>query len=1370
MDKTGRALNPPLNIFNGTVFSTAIDAPGNIYAAGGFTNASNNRFVAKWNGTIWTELGSGSSSLNANNTILTLATGAAGNVYAAGGFINTSGYTYVARWNGNTWSELGSGAMALNANEFIYSIVADNAGNVYAAGGFTNASGKNYVAKWDGNTWSELENGANALNANDAIFAITSDNYGNIYAGGYFTNSSGKEYVAKWNGSSWSETGNGGNSLNANDFITCLAADNNGDIYAGGDFRNAASQYYVAKWNGTTWSETGTGTNGLNANGSINTIVVKNSAEIYTAGYFTDVTGNYYIAKWSGTAWSQVNSAQSFLRANDHVSSIQVDANNNIYAGGKFTNKSGHNYIAKWDGVTWGETGFKGDPFYTSQPIYGLVADSSGNIYVSGYFMDSGGAYYLEHWNNNGWEELYPNVPGLYINAGINGMAIDKSGNVYLGGYFVDETGHNYVAKWDGNQWSKLEDFPGSLNATGVITDVETDNNGNVYVSGSFNDPVLGLCSLALWDGQKWSRLPGSAANYISNFCVADDGNIYAFGAFNAAGYYIANYNNSTHYNWTEVRNPDSSRFIAASANIFILLATDSKSNLYVNGYFNDIAGKRYVAKWDGINWSEFGVTDHLGTALTIAPSDNVYANGSIEYAGDCTVKKWNGTSWVGVGSPLTQNDVAPYGEILASDPNGNIYSDAGSFIVKFGAAGIQPPVISSFSPVSGSLGTKITITGKHFTGATSVSFGYTLASAFGVNNDSTIIATVANGSTGSVFVKTSAGADSLQGFTYTCDPLNSNIIYGGKISKYNKLTGQVQSITPQPIRNGEYRFVRTEPVIFSPIDPKTLYFAGNVLFKTQDGGESWTVISPDLSRESWDIPASVGIYASDAMKTMPRRGVIYTVAPSPLNINTIWAGTDDGYIHITKDGGKTWKNVTPSEITSWSKLSLMDASHFDVNAAYAAVNRIRCDDMHPYIYKTTDGGKTWKKIVNGLPDDPVNAVREDPKRKELLYAASETSVYFSLDNGEHWQSLRLNMPATSIRDIIIKDNDLVVATHGRGFWILDNITPLRQLNKDIAHHNTLFQPGEAFRARWNTNTDTPLPPDEPAGQNPPDGAIIDYYLKEKAQGKVMLDIVDAKGNLVSHYSSNDTLYKIPAVNIPLFWIRPQQVLSAEAGVHRFLWDMHYMPLNLPPSYPISAIYKNTAPRPTSPWAMPGNYTIKLSVNSQVFSQPLLIRMDPRVKTSLAELQKQHDLSMLCYKGRKKVTAISDETVSLHNQLKELKNKNKAELTTSLNNFDEEIINIDKGKPGNKLKSFSQVYNSFATLFDILQESDMPVTSHVANAVKDNELQLKQLDEYWSKIKSAEVPKLNDTLKSAGLPETIKIEIEIEIEIEMDKH
>ena len=511
-------------------------------------------------------------------------------------------------------------------------------------------------------------------------------------------------------------------------------------------------------------------------------------------------------------------------------------------------------------------------------------------------------------------------------------------------------------------------------------------------------------------------------------------------------------------------------------------------------------------------------------------------------------------------------------------------------------------------------------------------------------------------------------------------DPLNPNIIYGGKITKYNKLTGQVQNISPEPVRTGKVRFIRTAPVLFSPVDNKTLFFAGSVIFKTTTGGDHWEQISPDLTRETYDIPESVGIFNTPDLKTMARRGVVYTVAPSYQDINTIWAGTDDGLIHITKDGGTHWKNITPSTLTSWSKVSMIDASRFDNNTAYVAVNRIRCDDMTPHIYKTTDGGVTWKKIINGLPNEPINTVREDAMRKGLLFAGSENAVYFSLDAGENWQSLRLNMPATSIRDLVIKDDDIVIGTHGRSFWILDNITPLRQLKVNAPTATTLYKPQQAIRVRWNMNTDTPLPPEEAAGENPPDGAVIDYYLNNNEE-EVQLDILNDKGTLIRRFSNKDTLYKIPDVNIPLYWIRPQQILAAKQGAHRFLWDMKYTPLNVPVEYPMTAVIHNTAPVATAPWVMPGNYTVKLTVKGKVYTQNLAIKMDPRVKTPIAQLQKQHDLSVICYEGRKK-----------------------------------------------SMVNFPEIARKFNTLFEILVHTDMPPTKQTEKAVLETQQALLKLN------------------------------------------
>ncbi len=569
-------------------------------------------------------------------------------------------------------------------------------------------------------------------------------------------------------------------------------------------------------------------------------------------------------------------------------------------------------------------------------------------------------------------------------------------------------------------------------------------------------------------------------------------------------------------------------------------------------------------------------------------------------------------------------------------------------------------------------------------------------------------------------------------------DPLNPNIIYGGKVTKYNKLTGQTQNVAPEAIRSGKYRFVRTQPLLFSPVDKKTLYFSGNVLFKTTDGGNNWQVISPDLTRTSYDIPASVGVYTKDDMKNMPRRGVIYAVAPSYKDINTIWCGTDDGLIHITRDGGKTWKDVTPAGVTSWSKVSIIDAGHFDVSTAYAAVNRIRCDDMHPHIYKTHDGGKTWKEIVNGLPDDPINVVREDPQQKGLLFAGSETAVYVSFDDGEHWQSLRLNMPASSVRDLVIKDDDLVAGTHGRGFWILDNITPLRQLNdRSISQSVILYKPQNTYRVRWNMNTDTPIPQEEPAGQNPPDGAMIDYYLKENA-GEVTLDILDAKGKLVRRYSSNDKPYEIPKVNIPLYWIRPQQILSAKAGSHRFLWDMHYTPLDLPPSFPMTAIYKNTPPAATSPWVMPGVYTVKLTVDGKTWTQSFTIKMDPRVKTSLAGLQKQHDISLQCYEGRKEYMAIQEELKVYRARLQSTITNTGEAAQARVDSLEKQAGKLINTSFGSTEPSLGKSNSAFASLFGMLQESDTTPTPQAIRAFNEAKKQFDELKKKWDKLKVVE--------------------------------
>jgi photosystem II stability/assembly factor-like uncharacterized protein len=465
-------------------------------------------------------------------------------------------------------------------------------------------------------------------------------------------------------------------------------------------------------------------------------------------------------------------------------------------------------------------------------------------------------------------------------------------------------------------------------------------------------------------------------------------------------------------------------------------------------------------------------------------------------------------------------------------------------------------------------------------------------------------------------------------------DPLHPNLIYGGKLSRFDWTTGQVQDVSPDPVRAGKYRWVRTMPVVFSPVDPHVLYLGANVVFKTVDGGASWQTISPDLTRASYDVPANLGAFTPLDPEKGKHRGVIYTIAPSPTKLRLLWVGSDDGLIHVTHDGGRSWTDVTPPALTPWSKVSLLEASHFDTLAAYAAVNRFRLDDLRPHVYRTRDGGKTWREIVDGLPaDEVVNAVREDPVRRGLLFAGTERSVYVSFDDGDHWQALRLNLPASAVRDLVVHDSDLVVATHGRSFWILDDITPLRQIAAAAAATDAyLYRPATAVRVRWNVNTDTPLPPDEPAGKNPPDGAILDYYLAHAASGPVTLEILDARGGLVRRFSSAAAAAPSPpppdTLNIPRWWIRPPQALDTTAGMHRFVWDLHYPPpAALHHEYPISAVVHDTPREPRGPWAVPGRYTVRLTVGGRAYAQPLVVRMDPRVPVGAAPLARQFALA-----------------------------------------------------------------------------------------------------------------------------------------------
>ena len=596
-------------------------------------------------------------------------------------------------------------------------------------------------------------------------------------------------------------------------------------------------------------------------------------------------------------------------------------------------------------------------------------------------------------------------------------------------------------------------------------------------------------------------------------------------------------------------------------------------------------------------------------------------------------------------------------------------------------------------------------------------------------------------------------------------DPLNPNLIYGGKATRFDRTTGQTQDVSPVALRTGKYRFNRTAPIIFSPLDPHTLYLGSNVLFKTTDGGNSWQTISPDLTREDPGVPANLGVFAQSDPQKGKHRGVIYSLAPSPKDVNLIWAGTDDGLIQVTHDGGKTWQNVTPPELTAWSKVAQIDASHFDATSAYAAVNRLRLDDLHPYIYRTHDGGKTWQKIINGLPEnEPVNTVREDPERKGLLLAGTERTVYVSFDGGDHWQSLKLNLPATSIRDLVIHQDDVIVGTHGRSFWILDNITPLRQLKPEMTNSQAhLFAPQLTYRIRHNNNTDTPLPPEEPAGKNPPDGAMLDYYLKSAAGGPMTLEIFDSSGTLVRRFSPTDkpaTLEEKEMV-VPHYWVRPPQVLSAEAGMHRFIWDLRYpAPDSLTHEYPISAIYRDTPLYPLGPLVLPGNYTVKLTANGTSYTQPLTIKMDPRVKTPPDGLRRQFDLEMKIAEAMHRDYEALQQVRDLRKQLQGLKppstqaalaqslaalEKKAAELEGTEGGYGAQFLSTPEGRGLARLNT--ALYN----LLGVVDSADAAPTTQASNTYAEVQQALDQQLGSWNDIKTKDIPALNSQLRGAGL-------------------
>jgi photosystem II stability/assembly factor-like uncharacterized protein len=597
-------------------------------------------------------------------------------------------------------------------------------------------------------------------------------------------------------------------------------------------------------------------------------------------------------------------------------------------------------------------------------------------------------------------------------------------------------------------------------------------------------------------------------------------------------------------------------------------------------------------------------------------------------------------------------------------------------------------------------------------------------------------------------------------------DPSDPNVVYGnneGLIMRFDKRTQQTQDVSVWPLdvsghgaKELEYRFQWTSPLLISPHDPSTIYTATNRLFRSRNKGMSWEAISPDLTRNDKSKQEPSGGPITLDITSVEYYDTIFAVAESPKQKDLLWAGSDDGLIHLSRDGGKNWSNVTPKMLPEWSMVSLIDASPFEPSTAIAAVDRHKLDDFRPYIFKTTDYGKTWASIITGIPDGAfVHAVREDHERKGLLYAGTERGAFVSFDDGAHWQPLQLNLPTTPVTDLVVHDNDLAIATNGRSFWVLDDLTPLRQLTPQLAQATLhLYKPQAAVRLHIPEQVNRR----QPAGQNPPPGAIIDYYFKAKPAGEVTLDILDAQARLVRHYSSKEKR----GYEQPPEWAdqeKPLERIPAEAGMNRFTWDLRYKP---PVKIP-RAFYPGLGPR--GPIAMPGAYQVKLTADGQSQTQPLELRPDPRVRNlSLADLQKNFDLSMKIRDANQHLHLAINQIREVRDQLKTVRkwagdSQNARPVLAAAEQLDQKMTPIEEQLIQVKMKSSEgslrypiMLNEQLDSLSHSVEAADAPPTEQMYKVFDLLNQRLTAQLSQWQEIIKTDLPALSQLMRSRGVP------------------
>jgi photosystem II stability/assembly factor-like uncharacterized protein len=616
-------------------------------------------------------------------------------------------------------------------------------------------------------------------------------------------------------------------------------------------------------------------------------------------------------------------------------------------------------------------------------------------------------------------------------------------------------------------------------------------------------------------------------------------------------------------------------------------------------------------------------------------------------------------------------------------------------------------------------------------------------------------------------------------------DPKDPNIVYlsgaYGSVDRFDKRTEFSQNVSPWPVvtfgtamTQLKYRDPWTPVLLFSPADPTALYLGTQYVMKTVDGGLHWETISPDLTGSEYKPGEKSEGPATIENAKQRGYGVVFTIAPSALNRDLIWAGSDTGLIHLTRDGGKNWKNVTPPGLSAWSKISLIEASHFDPAVAYAAVDRARLDDQKPYLYRTRDYGSSWQLITNGIASNAfLRAVREDPDKKGLLFAGTELGVYVSFNDGDDWQSLQLNLPVASVRDLAIHGDDLIVATHGRSFWILDDIAPLRQAS-DAAKANQfwLYHPATAFRIDNDSFPGTPLPPEEPTAENPPAGAILDYVVSSSVKA-ITLEIFDEHQKLVRKFSSDD---KHPQEHPPLAiaerWFPKPEVLQTTPGMHRFLWNLTWSSSGGSGVDDEDSDYLN----PSGPKVVPGIYTIKLTVDGNPQTQSLKVVMDPRSPATPEILRQQLQVGQEMFSQTMEARRALAEITSVQKQLSDLTQKlddKNSAIKSGLTEAQTEISTIMKPQNNNKTSApaggLENGFSDMITALRVVESGDRTVPSQAIVVYNQSRQQVQAAIAAWGNFKTNKLPQLNRKLSGRNLAPIAISEIEQEVEFLMSR-